>query len=204
MDARATTVVACSVAALVAGFIPFAYWLGWLALRVDIRVYGDGNPGAGNAWRAGGWRVGVPGAVLDYGKGAVPVFVAHYACGLVGWALVPVALAPVLGHAYSPFLRGRGGKAVAATFGIWSGLAHFAGFFALGIGMGIFWAFLRADGWVTVFGLLALLGYILLFAPGAFLLVVWVVNAGVVTWKHRRDLREPLRLRTIRPPQKAD
>ena len=184
--------------------MPFAYWLGRLALQVDIRAYGDGNPGAGNAWRAGGWTVGLPGAVLDYSKGAVPVAVAHYTFGLSSWALVPVALAPVLGHAYSPFLRGRGGKAVAATFGIWSALAQFAGFFTLGISMGIFWAFLRADGWVTVFGLLALLAYVLVFALSPFLLVIWVVNAGIVTWKHRRELREPLRLRALWLPEKAD
>jgi hypothetical protein len=71
----------------------------------------------------------------------------------------------------------------------------------LGIGMGVFWAFLKADGWVTVFGLLALLTYLLVFTPSAFLLVIWVVNAGVVTWKHRRDLQKPLRLRAYVLPR---
>ena len=28
-----------------------------------------------------------------------------------------IAIAPVLGHAYSPFLKFHGGKAIAATFG---------------------------------------------------------------------------------------
>jgi len=204
IDTNTTAMIACSVAALLVGFIPFAFLLGRLALKVDIRAYGDGNPGAGNAWRAGGWRVGVPGAALDYSKGAVPVAVAHYAFGLTSWTLVPVALAPVLGHAYSPFLRGRGGKALAATFGIWSALAQLAGFLTLGISMGIFWAFLKADGWVTVFGLLALLGYILVIAPSGFLLVIWAVNAGVVTWKHRRELREPLRLRAFWLAEKVE
>ena len=31
--------------------------------------------------------------------------------------LVIIAIAPVLGHAYSPFLKFHGGKAIAATFG---------------------------------------------------------------------------------------
>ncbi len=198
-----TAVVVCTLAALAVGCVPFAYLLARLVLRVDIRDYGDGNPGAGNAWRAGGWRVGVPGAALDYSKGAVPVAVAHYTFGLSTWALVPVALAPIFGHAFSPFLRGHGGKAVAATFGVWSGLLQFGGFFALGISMGIFWAFLKADGWVLAFGLLSLLVYILLFAPAAYLVVIWLVNAGVVLWKSRRDLKEPLQLRDVWLPGRS-
>ena len=181
--------------AFILGSVPFAFWLGRLFLRVDIRRYGDGNPGAGNAWRAGGWQVGVPGAILDYLKGAAPVAVAHYVLGISAWSLVPVALAPVLGHAFSPFLRGRGGKAVAATFGIWSALTLLPGFLCLGVSMGIFWRLQKADGWATVAGLLGLLAYLLVFAPDAYLLAIWAVDAAVVTWKHRRDLREPVRLR---------
>ncbi|NIV30941.1 MAG: hypothetical protein GWN58_16055, partial [Anaerolineae bacterium] len=94
------------------GAIPFPFWLGRLAARRDIRSFGDGNPGAINAWKAGGWRVGLPALLLDYLKGAVPVGLAHFQYSLSGWCLVPVALAPVLGHASTPFLKFRGGKAV--------------------------------------------------------------------------------------------
>ncbi|WP_217598088.1 glycerol-3-phosphate acyltransferase, partial [Cohnella sp. GbtcB17] len=33
------------------------------------------------------------------------------------------SLLPVLGHAFSPFLRGRGGIAIATTFGVWCALS---------------------------------------------------------------------------------
>ena len=104
------------------GALPFSVWVGRLALRTDIRSYGDHNPGATNVIRAGGWQWGALALLLDYFKGAIPVGVAHFFMGLEGMALAIVALAPVLGHAYSPFLGFRGGKAVAATFGIWTGL----------------------------------------------------------------------------------
>ena len=104
------------------GAMPFSYWLGRIVLHTDIRLYGDGNPGAISAWRAGTWRIGLPAMLLDYLKGAVPVSLAHLAFGISGWSLVPIALAPVLGHAFSPFMRFRGGKAIAATFGIWTGV----------------------------------------------------------------------------------
>ncbi len=100
-----------TVVGFVCGSLMFAYWLGRLWLHVDIRDYGDGNPGAGNAWRAGGWRLGLPAALLDYAKAAIPVALAHYGAGIDGWGIVPVALAPVLGHAFSPFMGFRAARA---------------------------------------------------------------------------------------------
>jgi glycerol-3-phosphate acyltransferase PlsY len=87
------------------GALPFSVWLACLMLRTDIRAFGDGNPGAANARRAGTWRVGIPTLLLDFLKGAVRVSLAHYVFEVSGWGLVAVALAPVLGHAFSPFLR---------------------------------------------------------------------------------------------------
>lgn len=55
------------------GSIPFSVWLGRLLLRADIRRYGDGNPGAANAWRAGGWPLGLLVGLLDNLKGEVPI-----------------------------------------------------------------------------------------------------------------------------------
>jgi glycerol-3-phosphate acyltransferase PlsY len=190
-------VISWTVIGLLLGAMPLAYWLAQVALGVDIRVpaIGDGNPGAGNAWRAGGWRVGLPAALLDYGKGAVPVALAHYSWGLTGWALVPVGLAPVVGHAFSPFLHGRGGKGVAATFGTWTGLTSFFGPLAFGVTCGLFWRIQRADGWTMAFGLLGLLAYLALAASHPGYYVVWAGNAGIMMWKHRQDLRKPIGLR---------
>ncbi len=195
--------IVVTIAGFLVGSVPFAFCLGRLLMRVDVRRWGDGNPGAGNAWRAGGWRLGVPGAILDYGKGAAPVAVAHYVLGVSGWFLVPVALAPVLGHAFSPLLRGRGGKAVAVTFGIWSALALLPGFLTLGVTMGIVWRLQRADGWSAVAGFVGLLAYLLIFNPHVYLLALWALNAAVVMWKIRRDLREPMRLRASPLPDRA-
>lgn len=193
------TTLSWTVIGLLLGLLPFAYWLGRIALRVDIRDprYGDGNPGAGNAWRAGGWRMGFPAALLDYGKGAVPVALAHYSWGISGWALVPVGLAPVVGHAFSPFLRGKGGKAVAATFGTWTGLTSVFGPLAFGITCAIFWRVQKSDGWTMASGLLGLLVYLAFAASDPSLYVVWVGNASIMMWKHRRDLGQPMQLRSL-------
>ena len=50
--------VLLAVAAFWLGACPFALWIGkWLAHK-DIRNYGDGNPGAVNAFRAAGPKIG--------------------------------------------------------------------------------------------------------------------------------------------------
>jgi glycerol-3-phosphate acyltransferase PlsY len=177
------------------GAMPFSLWLGRLALHTDVRRYGDGNPGATNAWRAGGWRVGVPVLLLDYLKGAVPVGMAHFTYGISGWALVPVALAPVLGHAFSPFLRFRGGKAVAATFGAWTGLTLGEVPMLLGLLLGFFLAVQTADAWSVMLGMAGILVHLLLRHSPPFILAIWAGNVLLLVWKHRHDLRQPIRLR---------
>ena len=117
------------------GSIPFSVWLGRVVLHKDIRAYGDGNPGAANVLRAGGRLVGVVAILLDFAKGAIPVGVAVFVVRMSGWRLVPVALAPVLGHAFSPFLSFRGGKAIATTFGVWTGLTLWLGPTIIGLSL---------------------------------------------------------------------
>ena len=191
-------VVTYTVLGFILGSIPFAFYLAKYSLDVDVREYGpDGNPGAVNAWRAGGWRFGVLGGILDFAKGFIPVFVAQYVSGLSGWALFPIAVAPVLGHAFSPLLSFHGGKAVAASFGVWAGLSQGWGFLVYAATCGIFWRLQTADAWATVMGQLGLLVFLLVFAAEPYLLAVWAVQGAVVTWKHRRQLREAPHLRSF-------
>ena len=104
------------------GSLPFSVWIGRWILKVDIRQYGDKNPGTANVFRAGSCFWGVVGLLLVFLKGAIPVGMAYWVYGLNEWGLALVAVAPVIGHAYSPLLGFHGGKALATTFGIWTGL----------------------------------------------------------------------------------
>jgi glycerol-3-phosphate acyltransferase PlsY len=170
------------------GSMPFSHWITMLLVRKDVRLYGDGNPGAVNAWRAGGWRCGVPALLLDFSKAAVPVHLA-ISYGRVGsWCLVPVALAPVFGHAFSPFLGFRGGKAIASTFGIWSGLTLWEVPTVFGVFLSALVLIQKVDAWSAVIGMACLMPYLLLRNSPETFLVIWAVNFAVLLWKHRRDL----------------
>ncbi len=177
------------------GSLPLAWWLGRAVLHVDPRDYGpDHNPGAGNVWRAGGWRVGLPAAALDVGKATVAVQLAA-AAGLAGWRLVPVALAPALGHAFSPFLRFRGGKGVACTFGAWIGLAGPLGGLALAVCFAVFYVAQRVDAWTNVFGVGLFAVGLVVSGAGAALVATAGAHGLLLAWTSRDELRERPRLR---------
>lgn len=177
------------------GSIPFSVWLGRLTLQDDIRRYGtDLNPGAANAWRAGKWKLGVPVLLLDFCKGALPVGVAHFTLGVTSWWLVPVALAPVFGHIFSPFLNFQGGKGLAVTFGMWTGLTLAEGPLVLGGILGVLIFILASNAWALVLGMLLFLIFLVLRDFGTNLVVIWLVNILLLSWKHRHELNQPLSL----------
>lgn len=179
---------AWSIIGFLLGSAPFAYWITFALAKTDVRLYGDGNPGAVNAWKAGGWRCGLPVLILDFTKSAVPVFAAAVQIGVNSWFLVPAALAPVLGHAFSPFLRFRGGKAVAATFGIWAGLTLWEIPTVLGLLLSVFVLIQTVDAWSVVFGTACLALYLLLIGSPKPFLMIWAGNFAILLWKHRKDL----------------
>jgi len=108
---------------LVVGTVGLSFLVGalspatWIARAFgkDVSHSGSGNPGATNAGRVLGVKWGVLVGVLDVLKGFVPCWLALRAGGPALAALAAVAV--VLGHMFSPFLRGRGGKGVATTLG---------------------------------------------------------------------------------------
>ena len=112
--------VAMIIFAFVSGSFPFSAWLGKLLLGVDVRQYGDGNPGAANVIRSGSKSIGLLALILDVSKAAVPVGLSYYNMEIRGIPMYLIAIAPILGHVFSPFLRFHGGKAIAVSWGkIW-------------------------------------------------------------------------------------
>jgi len=92
-----------------------------------VKVSKDGNPGSMNAMASVGKTIGFICLILDVLKAFAPVFIAVYLLNVSGYYLIPVIIAPVLGHAFSPLLMFKGGKAVAATYGVLLGAFTISG-----------------------------------------------------------------------------
>jgi glycerol-3-phosphate acyltransferase PlsY len=183
-----------TLAGFILGSIPFSLLMGKLFAHKDIRTVGDGNPGGANAIRAGGLKAGIPAMILDIGKGFLPVYLAQK-YGLVGWSLIPICLAPILGHAFSPFLRFRGGKALGPTAGAWIGLVGLWVFPIYGVLAVPFAIFQSEDAWSANAGMIALLGYAILFGE-TWIVAFAALNAILIAWTHRRSLARPPQLRS--------
>lgn len=147
-DALLAIMIAIPILSFIGGFligsIPFGYIIGRLFYRTDIRTQGSGNIGAMNALRSLGKRGAIAVLLLDALKGFVPTafwfwFVKrnHLDLDLEGFPpgeqilASLVAAGTVLGHCFSPWLRFRGGKGVATSFGAIFAMSWPAGLVAL-------------------------------------------------------------------------
>ncbi len=122
--------IVAAVCAFLIGSIPFGYVIGRIFYRVDIRKEGSGNIGAMNALRTLGKGGAAAVLLLDALKGFAPTFVAVTISHSDRLGAV-VAAACVLGHCFSPWLKFRGGKGVATSFGALFGLSWKAGLVAV-------------------------------------------------------------------------
>jgi glycerol-3-phosphate acyltransferase PlsY len=174
-----------SLTGFISGSLPFSLWIGRLALGTDLRTIGDGNPGGANVWQAGGRGWAVVAILLDGFKGAIPVGLAYYVQGVRGWMLVPLALAPILGHVYSPWLHFHGGKGLATSFGVWLGLTLWLGPTILGLSLFAWRKLLHSDRSVTVAGTLTLLVILLLIKQDVILSSICLLNAALLSWTYR-------------------
>lgn len=98
------------------GAIPFGLFIG-KAKGIDIRKVGSGNIGATNVQRALGWTSATISFLLDFAKGAAPVFIAML-LGMDKWQMAVVGIAVVVGHCWSVFLLFKGGKGISTTFAV--------------------------------------------------------------------------------------
>jgi len=186
-------IILWTLIAFLSGSIPFSVIVGQVAANVDVREYGDHNPGATNVLRAAGWVWFAVAGLLDYLKAAIPVSFPWFWLGIDDWGIIPIALAPLLGHAYSPWLRFRGGKAVAATFGVWTGLTLGAGPIMLGLLLPLAFAVVLVSGWAVVFAMLGFGGFVWrqYSADNPELMAVWLGNLALLAWKYRHELGQP-------------
>ena len=174
------------------GAVPYSVWLGKLFFGKDVRNYGtDGNPGTTNAFKAGGVFLGITVMLLDYSKGAIPVAMAiRYGVG--GPLLIPVLLAPILGHCFSIFLRFKGGKGVATTFGSWSGLTVWEAPLVLGSIMGTmtFLPLKLPDSVIVVVSMVGLLVYFVVSKRyESYYIYFWIINLLLLLFTHRSEFR---------------
>ncbi|MGB8952814.1 MAG: glycerol-3-phosphate 1-O-acyltransferase PlsY [Candidatus Aminicenantales bacterium] len=122
-----------TVLAYLLGAFPTGYIIFKLSEKKDIRHFGSQSSGATNIFRLKGLGFALPVVVIDVLKGFLPPFLAlKFLKDPLLAALA--AFAAVLGHCYPVYIKFKGGKGVATTFGA---MAAFAGL-PVGLGLAVF------------------------------------------------------------------
>lgn len=178
--------VAMFLLAYLVGSIPFGLVVGKVFYHVDVRKHGSGNVGATNVVRVLGKKAGVAVLVGDMLKGYVPaVIAAHF---FNPWLAIFIAAAPVVGHMYSVFLKGSGGKGVATGAGVVLALVPLA----FGIIIVVWVLLILTTRYVSLASLVAtLLVPVLVFGFGHPLPyeIAGVLVTVVIFWAHRGNIR---------------
>ncbi|HYX12144.1 MAG TPA: glycerol-3-phosphate 1-O-acyltransferase PlsY [Candidatus Acidoferrum sp.] len=184
--------LAITVGPIVAGYfiggIPFGIVVARVVGGPDPRSLGSGRTGGANVMRALGFRAAVVAGLLDAAKGAVAAAI-PLMLGSGPLVQVLAALAAILGHSRSPYIRFGGGRGIAPGFG---GLAVIAPLIALVI-VPIFGFILVASRISSLASLtssaLAMIG--LLIAVGAFGMnpayAVYAVGGAAMIWLFHSD-----------------
>ncbi len=169
------------------GSLSPSVWLGKAFRGIDVRREGSGNAGTTNAFRVLGVKLGLAVLFADLLKGVVPVLVARYVLD-EPVVTVLVAFACVIGHNYSIFLRGKGGKGVATGAG--AALAMMP--IPMAIVVVLFVVLLLATRFVSIASIVCTIMFpvmaVVFDQPLAYIVGACVM-AAVVLWAHRGNFR---------------
>jgi acyl phosphate:glycerol-3-phosphate acyltransferase len=140
------------------GSIPFAYIVGKIFKRIDLRKHGSGNLGSTNAFRVLGTPLGIFVQMLDIGKGLIVVLLLSsvFYHNLPFTNLTPfdditilkiiAGISAVIGHTFSVFMGFKGGKGINTALGMLISLSPVD----VSISLGFFLLVLISSGYVSL------------------------------------------------------
>lgn len=168
------------------GAVPFGVVISKALGLPDPRTVGSKNVGFTNVLRVSGKKAGILTLIGDMGKGWVMGFAAMQLLQ-DEWAILLVALAPFLGHLFSPFLGFKGGKGVATALGSVLGVAPLIGLLLLlaWIGAVALWRY-SSGGALTAFGLFPIIAALL--RPSAAFMLFSLAITGLIVIKHKGNI----------------
>lgn len=183
------------VLAYLIGSIPVAYIFGRVLKKIDIREHGSGNMGATNAFRVLGKGPGTAVLLLDIIKGIIPVTLLADAFGLNDpVSLVLIAVAAVAGHNWTVFLGFKGGKGMATSLGVLTGLAVQLPGLRIILGLAtLIWAVIfLASGFVSLASITAAVALpvlMVVFEAPFVLKLLAIILCILIVFRHRPNIR---------------
>lgn len=199
-DMNTTPAILSFIIAYLLGSIPTAVWIGKAFHNIDVREHGSGNAGATNTIRVLGWKTGIPVLLFDLGKGwlatMLPVFLKAAEPGSITEINLQIiaGLTAIIGHILPVFAGFRGGKGVAAAFGVLLALQPLLTLTSIGVFLVVFFI----GGIVSIASLIAGMAFpILLFTtfetPSVVFKIFSIFIAVSLVITHRKNIGRLMR-----------
>jgi glycerol-3-phosphate acyltransferase PlsY len=164
------------------GSIPFGFLLMKMSTKTDVRTIGSGNIGATNVMRSGHSSLAVITLLCDSVKGSIAVLLGTddmtVYCGILS----------ILGHIFSPWLKGKGGKGIATALGVYFAFSWKVAVLCL-ITWGVFFKIFKKS---SISGLLSMAFapvWAFLFLGESIYISAMVGIFWLCLWTHRDNLR---------------
>ncbi|MBI3803413.1 MAG: glycerol-3-phosphate 1-O-acyltransferase PlsY [Nitrospirae bacterium] len=178
------------IAAYLLGSVPVGLIVSRSTEGIDPRKGGSKNIGATNVMRVAGKKAAALTLLGDLLKGLLPVVGARL-LGLPEEALLFVGFAAIVGHIFPLFLKFKGGKGVATSFGVFLGLSPIIALSALVIWIAAAWLTRYSSvGALSAFGALPLLAY--LFKPDTKFILFSSIISILVYIRHKENIQRLL------------
>ncbi|MBS6602129.1 MAG: glycerol-3-phosphate 1-O-acyltransferase PlsY [Brachyspira sp.] len=179
------------ITAYLIGSIPTGYIIVKAFTGQDIRTIGSGSTGATNVKRVMGKKWFFITLLLDALKGALPVILAKlFTTAFAGIGLLPViaAIAVILGHSKSIFLKFTGGKSVASGVGTMIALN-----WQVGLMIALIWSIITyASKYVSLGSIIALAAspFLMWWCKAPIAYIGYCALAAIyVIWLHRSNIQ---------------
>lgn len=185
--------ILCVVIAYFIGGFDFAYFLIKFKKGTDIRNEGSGNPGTANVLRNYGKKMAIAVFAGDFLKGLLVVLAAKW-MGFTGWWLMGIAFAVVVGHNWPILLHFKGGKGVATTIGVLTGINFQVGIYPLVLGLSVaFISKMIALGSIIGVGSFPIFDFIYCGTSDYYVLTLGIILAVMCIVQHRSNIARMIR-----------
>lgn len=119
------------IASYLIGAVPFGIIFSKLFSNVDVRSVGSGNIGATNVLRAAGKKAAILTLFADALKGFIPVLTLRLLYNNDDLTIALSGAAAILGHNFPLYLKFKGGKGVATSYGVILSVSPWVGLICL-------------------------------------------------------------------------